>query len=209
MMAPSLLTQGMILGFSIAAPLGPIGVLCLRRSMADGLLAGFITGMGAATADAVYGSIVAFGLTAVMGMLIALTSPLCLLGGLFLCYLGYRTFFAVPMFTDEEVPPTRSLFVAFVSTFLLTVANPMTIVLFLGIFASAPLRHDSLGQKDALSLVAGIFLGSAAWWLLLSSAAAALASRFTPSRLLWINKLAGTTIALFGLAALCRWATQH
>jgi threonine/homoserine/homoserine lactone efflux protein len=129
-----LFTTGMILGFSIAAPVGPIGVLCMRRTLAEGRHYGFISGLGAAAADAVYGAIAAFGLTLISSVLIDQQGWLRLIGGLFLCYLGMRTFFSK---VSEQAADVKrgSLWAAFGSTFFLTLTNPMTILSFAAIFA--------------------------------------------------------------------------
>ena len=126
-MALQLFLKGLILGFAIAAPVGPIGVLCIRRSLADGQLSGFATGLGAATADALYGCVAAFGLTAVSGFLVKQQFWLGLIGGIFLCYLGMRTFFAKAR-SNEENQKASGLLGAYLSTFFLTITNPMPAV---------------------------------------------------------------------------------
>jgi threonine/homoserine/homoserine lactone efflux protein len=126
-MTSQLFLKGVLLGFAIAAPVGPIGVLCIRRSLADGQRAGLATGLGAATADALYGCVAAFGLTAISEFLVKQRFWLGLIGGLFLCYLGLRTFFTK---TADKAPSVKStgLASAYLSTFFLTITNPMTIL---------------------------------------------------------------------------------
>src|SRR5262245_23551445 len=172
-MDASLLLRGLLIGFSIAAPVGPIGVLCIRRTLADGRLAGLVSGLGAATADAFYGCVAAFGLTAVSGFLISQQTWLRLFGGLFLCYLGIRTLLAAPaekpaIATGRRPSPGRGLLAAYTSTFALTVANPATILSFAAIFAGMGAGITSRSYASAALLVSGVFLGSALWWLLLS-----------------------------------------
>src|SRR5688572_12269534 len=132
-MALEFMFKGLLIGFSIAAPVGPIGVLCIRRSLADGRQVGLATGLGAATADAAYGAVAGFGLTAISSFLVGQRLWLGLLGGIFLCYLGFRTFISRPA---EQTAETRSggLASAYLSTLLLTLTNPMTILSFVAVF---------------------------------------------------------------------------
>ena len=189
-----------IIGFSIAAPVGPIGVLCMRRSLAEGRQVGLATGLGAATADAVYGSVAGFGLTAVSSVMVAQRAWLGFLGGLFLCYLGVRTFMSQPR-EDAAEAGQSGLVSAYVSTFVLTLTNPMTILSFVAIFAGLGLGA-TLDYWAASSMVAGVFLGSALWWLLLSSGVGLFRSRVSPTWMRSVNRLAGGTILAFGVYAL-------
>lgn len=223
-----LLLQGIILGFSIAAPVGPIGVLCIRRTLAQGRAHGLASGLGAATADAVYGSMAAFGLTALSAPLLAYGSWIRLVGGLLLLYLGIRTVGRQPA-AEAAVGRSRGrgLLGAYGSTVLLTLANPMTILSFTAVFAGfLGNRGGEFGA--AAQLVAGVFLGSALWWLLLSggvgwfgarlglgaeagntvgeaaaNAAASLDGEARRANLLrWINRLSGAILIAFGIAIL-------
>src|SRR5271155_5027941 len=133
-MSFNFLFKGIIIGFTIAAPVGPIGVLCIRRSLADGRKIGLATGLGAATADAAYGCVAGFGLTVISSFLVGHRFWLGLLGGLFLCYLGIRTFMSKPSGKAAEVRGS-GLFSAYLSTFFLTMTNPMTILSFVAVFA--------------------------------------------------------------------------
>jgi threonine/homoserine/homoserine lactone efflux protein len=197
----SLLLTGLVLGFSIAAPVGPIGVLCIRRTLAEGRRYGFISGLGAASADAIYGAIAGFGLTFISSFLFAQQDWLRLLGGLFLCYLGIRTFFSK---AAEQAANLRQggLWVAYGSTFLLTLTNPMTILSFAAIFAGFNLAGRSGSYSAAAVLVTGVFIGSSFWWLSLSTGVSFLRNRFTPARLVWINRISGVVITAFGLMTL-------
>lgn len=199
-MALSFLLKGVIIGFSIAAPVGPIGVLCIRRSLADGRQIGLATGLGAATADAVYGGVAGFGLTAISTFLVGQRSWLGLLGGLFLCYLGVRTFISRPTPQAAEVRG-GGLFSAYVSTLLLTLANPMTILSFVAVFAG--FGHGAAPDYlRASMLVAGVFVGSVLWWLLLSGGVALFRSRVNVGWMCLINRLSGSVIVAFGLYSL-------
>lgn len=192
---------GLILGFSIAAPVGPIGVLCIRRTLADGRAAGLVSGLGAATADAIYGFIAGFGLTFISALLLSQSGWLRLVGGLFLLYLGVRTFLAAPA-AQSASADGRGLLGAYLSTFALTITNPATILSFLGVFAGLGLASRASDFGAATVLVAGVFLGSALWWLLLSGAVGLFRDRVGPATLRWINRASGAVIVGFGLVAL-------
>ena len=192
--------KGLVIGFSIAAPVGPIGVLCIRRSLAEGQQFGLVTGLGAATADAAYGCVAAFGLTAVSCFLVGQKLWLGLLGGLFLCYLGVRTFLSNP--TDHAVEAGgNGLLSAYVSTLILTLTNPMTILSFMAVFAGLGLG-TSRDYFSACVMVAGVFLGSALWWLLLSYGISLFGPRVTSGRMHAVNRLSGTIITAFGIYSL-------
>jgi threonine/homoserine/homoserine lactone efflux protein len=197
----SYLARGVVIGFSIAAPVGPIGVLCIRRTFADGRAAGLACGLGAAVADAAYGCVAAFGLTMISNFFVGQCHWLQLSGGLFLCWLGLRTFLATPAHGAAQTGE-RGLAGAFASTFVLTLTNPMTILSFAAVFAALGLGNASARYADAVVLVAGVFLGSASWWLLLSGAVGLLRNRLEAGGLRWVNRVSGVVIAAFGLGAL-------
>jgi predicted secreted hydrolase/threonine/homoserine/homoserine lactone efflux protein len=195
------LLKGIAIGFSIAAPVGPIGVLCIRRTLSEGRASGFISGLGAATADAIYGCIAGFGLTFISSFLIGQQVWIRLIGGLFLCYLGIRTLLASP--GEETALAGKSDIVgAYGSTLLLTLTNPLTILSFAAIFAGLGIADTGGDYGAAMTLVLGVFVGSGLWWLLLSGIAGALRTRFNTRALLWINRISGIVILAFGLIAL-------
>ncbi len=193
--------RGLIIGFSIAAPVGPIGLLCIQRTLAYGRIAGFVSGLGAATADAVYGMIAAFGLTFISTFLISQEFWLRLVGGLFLCYLGIRTFLAKPT-SETTQTEQQSLLEAYTSIFFLTITNPVTILAFVAIFAGLGVGDTEGNHFAALLFVLGVFMGSALWWLLLTGGTSLVRGHFTPKALLWVNWLSGAIITTFGLLAL-------
>lgn len=193
--------RGFLIGLSIAAPVGPIGILCIRRTLAEGRLTGFLSGLGAATADMLYGAVAAFGLTVVSDLLIGQADWLRLVGGAFLLYLGIRTFLSKP--AERAAQASRSgLFGSYLSTFFLTVTNPMTILSFAAIFAGLRLGETGGDYFSAAMMVLGVFLGSASWWLGLSFGVGLLREKFTPARLAWANRISGMMIMAFGAAAL-------
>ena len=193
-----LFLRAFIIGISIAAPVGPIGVLCIRRTLANGKTAGFVSGMGAATADMVYGAIAAFGLTAITGLLVENAFWLRIVGGVFLLYLGVKTFREKPSDKPAEAS-ADGLWSMYLSTFFLTITNPMTILSFAAIFAGT-----MLGSKTGspLTMVTGVFAGSAAWWLTLSFGVGILRDRLTQTHMAWINRISGAIIIAFGVYAL-------
>lgn len=195
-----LLMRGGLLGFAVAAPVGPIGLLCIQRTLAQGQRYGLASGLGAATADALYGSVAAFGLTLASSFLLAQRPLLALAGGLFLCYLGVRTVLASGPGPASAVGG-GNLAGAYLSTFALTLMNPMTILAFVAIFSGLGLAVQGDYAAAGLAVI-GVFIGSAVWWLLLSSAVGLLQGRLGPGLLGWVNRLAGVVILAFGAAAL-------
>jgi threonine/homoserine/homoserine lactone efflux protein len=197
----NLLIQGIVIGFSIAAPVGPIGVLCIRRTLAEGRVPGLVSGLGAATADAIYGCIAGFGLTFISNLLIDRQTWIRFVGGLFLCYLGIKTFFAP---ASDRAAPSRGngLIGAYGSTFFLTLTNPMTILSFVAIFAGLNVASAGGQYHLALLLVLGVFGGSCLWWFLLSALASVLRARLNARVLQWVNRISGIVVTVFGLVAL-------
>ncbi|HNP72056.1 MAG TPA: LysE family transporter [Kouleothrix sp.] len=200
-MDASLLLRGLIIGFSIAAPVGPIGALCIRRTLASGRAAGLVSGLGAATADAFYGCVAGFGLTFISSLLISQQFWLKLIGGLFLCYLGVRTLLARPA-EQAANASGAGLLGAYTSTLFLTLTNPTTILSFVAVFAGLGLASAAGDYGQAALLVLGVFCGSGMWWLLLSGGVALLRARVTPQLLVWVNRISGIVILLFGVGAL-------
>jgi threonine/homoserine/homoserine lactone efflux protein len=198
-MDPSLFLRGLVLGFTIAAAVGPISLLVIRRTLAHGRIYGLASGMGVALADATYGGIAAFGLTAITSVLVGARAALGILGGAFLVYLAWRTMTSRP----KEVAAAADrpgLVGAFLSIFGLTMTNPMTIISFAAIFAG--LGVVGSGGADAALLTFGVFCGSASWWLILTAATSAFRSRLTVGGLIWVNRVSGAVLLVFGIAAI-------
>ena len=190
--------RGLVLGFTIAAAVGPIGLLCIRRTLTDGPTVGFVSGLGAATADAFYGGVAAFGLTAISDVLIGERSILGVAGGVLLAVLAVRTFRSRPI-TAATSTAGPGLIAAYGSTLALTVTNPMTIVSFASLFAALGV---GIGGSAPLLLVAGVFAGSAAWWAILAAVVARLRSRVTLRGLRWVNAASGSLLFAFAIVAL-------
>lgn len=196
--------KGLLFGFLLAATVGPMWVLCFRRTVAQGALAGFVSGMGIAVADGLYGAVAAFGLTAVSGFLLQHRFWIGLVGGVFLLYLGIRTLLSRP---EMGATSANSVGLArgFLSTLGLTLANPPTILAFAAIFAGLGLVAND--YATAATVVVGVFLGSASWWILLAAGAGWLRGRIGPALFRAINVVSGLSILAFAawqLAAILR-----
>jgi threonine/homoserine/homoserine lactone efflux protein len=198
--------KGVLIGLFIAAPVGPIAMLCISRTLSEGALSGLATGLGAATADATYGVLAAFGITAVSTVLIEYELLLKLVGGVLLCAMGAKVvLFPASMKTPDAVQKAMrihgGLLVEFSTTFALTLANPVTLLAFAAAFAG-------LGQSDLVSvthagvLVLGVFTGSGFWWLFLSFSAGWMRGWLNPTVLRTANRAVGLLLALFGAVVL-------
>lgn len=201
-----IILQSLLIGISIAVPVGPIGILCIRRTLAEGRIAGFVSGLGAATADALYGAVAAFGLTFVSVFLIKQTLWLRLGGGLFLLYLGVKTITARPTIEEarnSSTEITKGVLNHYASTFVLTITNPLTILSFAAIFAGFGIGSDVSDDYLAASImVIGIFLGSTTWWFILSGFTGYFRRRIGKNSMSWLNRISGAVIFAFGLLAL-------
>jgi threonine/homoserine/homoserine lactone efflux protein len=197
----SFLLRGIVIGFSIAAPVGPIGVLCIRRTLAEGRAIGLVSGLGAATADALYGCVAGFGLTFISDLLIRQKMWLSLVGGAFLIYLGIKTMLSRPA-QQAALIKTSSFAGAYGSTLLLTLTNPMTILFFAGVMAGLGVGSAARDYVSAVVLVLGVLVGSALWWLTLSTGVSLLRSQFDVRALAWVNRVSGVIITVFGVMAL-------
>ena len=196
----SLFFEGIAAGFAIAAPVGAIGFLCIQQTLRGGIKLGLISGLGAATADTIYGILVAIGATAAQFFLLQYKIPLTISGGLFLCYLGIKKFLSTPPNSNAIKIIKPNLLHAYVVTFLLTLTNPATIIDFIALFTSLNINTSS--YQNSLLFVAGVFIGSAAWWLLLSSVVGIFRHKISTRMLQYINYIAGIVIFSFGIYAL-------
>jgi threonine/homoserine/homoserine lactone efflux protein len=197
----TLLLKGIAIGFALALPIGPIGILCIRKTATEGHLSGMIVGFGAATADALYGFIAAFGLTVISDALLTRQGWIRLIGGAFLCYLGIKTLLAKPPNNAQQVN-SKGFLGSYISTFLLTLTNPLSIIAFLGVFAGFGLRNGNLSLGSAATLIGGVFLGSALWFFLLSYGITLFRDKFNATGLGWVNRISGSLIIVFGLVAI-------
>jgi threonine/homoserine/homoserine lactone efflux protein len=195
------LFKGIIIGFAIAAPVGPIGILCIKRTFVGGRLSGLFTGLGAAVADAAYGCVGAFGLTVISSFLLGIEGWLKGIGGLFLLYLGIKIFCEKPSKEQGEVKEL-GLLKDFSSTLFLTLTNPMTIVSYMAILAGLGLGNTHHNYSAAGLLVLGVFLGSLLWWIILAEIITLFRKRVSERLFRWVNRGAGCIVIAFGLFSL-------
>lgn len=196
----SFFIKGLVIGFAMAVPIGPIGIICVRKTLTEGRIHGMVIGLGAATADLFYGSIAAFGLTIISDTLQTQRVWIRLVGGALLIFLGIRTFRARP--ADPNLPlrhtgKLRSYF----TTIFLTFTNPITIFVFIAVFSALGLG-EGLAFFSASFLVSGVFLGSGLWFLILSSGVTLFRKKLDLTGMKWVNKIAGVLIFISGLVAI-------
>ncbi len=201
-MNTSFFVRGLLIGLSIAASVGPMSILCIQRTLHKGQRYGLVSGLGIATADAAYGCVAGFGLTAISQFLVSQQFWFRLLGGLFLVYLGIKTLLSKPPERAVEARKADNFITAYLSTLLLTLTNPLTILSFAAIFAGIGVGSASKSYTSASLVVLGVFLGSTLWWCILTSVISLLRRRFTTTWLLWINRASSVIIILFGIVAL-------
>jgi len=192
--------KGVVVGVVIAVPVGPVGVMCVRRTILEGKLSGFASGLGAATADAVFGVIAGFGLTAVSDWLIDYQQWLRVVGGCYLLYIGGSAFAAEPPRELESGNDPEGLLRDFFSTFVLAVTNPITVLAFLGIFAAIGLGGTQATFGHAAILVLGVWIGSLLWWLMLSFGVGYFRHSIEPRHFAWISRGSGAILFLSGAA---------
>ena len=213
MLDVELLWKGAAIGFAIAAPVGPIGILCIRRTLSDGRLAGFVSGLGAAGADTLYGLVAALGLTLVGKFLVDHKDWISVFGGLFLICLGILEIRAKPVDPSAPGPRPIGLVGHFVSTFFWTLANPLTILSFVAIFTGLDVAGPGAVAPGAVgpperdypgitTLVVGVFAGSSMWWLLLSMSVGLFRHHIRGQPMRWPSVIAGALIIGFGVYAL-------
>jgi threonine/homoserine/homoserine lactone efflux protein len=189
--------KGIFIGFAMAVPVGPIGIMCIRKTLTGGRLRGLIIGLGAATADFFYGCVAAFGLTIIEDTLVSQRIWIRLAGGALLLFLGIRTFRANP--DDPKIPiNSTGILRSYFTTVFLTLTNPLTIFAFIAVFAALGLGNG-LRYFSASALVAGVFIGSCLWFLLLSSGVTLFKKRLDLVGLQWVNRIAGILIILSGI----------
>ena len=202
---PVLFAKGVLLGLSIAAPVGPMALLCLRTTLTHGFVPGLMGGMGVAAGDAFYASLAAFGLQAATAVLTGQSLWLAVLGGAYLVWFGVGVV-RQPLPATAAGEGQRKGLATLVITFLLTLANPPTIMIFAAMFAGLGLVEAHGGTATALAVVAGVTVGSAGWWLLFATVVDRMRGRLQGPVFIWVNRISGAALAGFGLWALARAA---
>jgi threonine/homoserine/homoserine lactone efflux protein len=191
--------RGLVLGFTIAAAVGPITLLVIRRTIEHGHLYGFVSGVGVAAADATYAAIAAFGLTAITSLLLSAHTVLAILGGAVIVIVGIRTMLTRTVTVARDAP-RPGLVGGLASIYGLTMTNPLTIVLYVGVFAGIGLAAGS-GFVDAAVLTIAVLVGSTLWWVVLTSLVAFARGRVSPPVLTWVNRVSSAALVVFGMAA--------
>jgi threonine/homoserine/homoserine lactone efflux protein len=208
-MLAAFLLKGIVVGIVIAVPVGPVGVLCIRRTILEGRIAGLLSGTGAATADAMFAVIAGFGLTVVSDWLFGYQDWLRVGGAAFLFYVGTRAFMQEPGRVGSAIPAPESLLANYASTFALTITNPVTILSFLAIFAGLGLTGREMAIGGVATLVLGVWIGSASWWVALALGAGLFRNQFTRSHLVWINRGSGGILLLCGVGLIGSLFVEH
>jgi threonine/homoserine/homoserine lactone efflux protein len=203
------LLKGVLVGIIIAVPTGPVGVLCIRRTIFHGRLAGFVSGLGAATADAIFGIIAGFGLSVISELLLDYQQWLRIGGAVFLLFLGINAFTSDPLEGTQNQRDPEDLITDFASTFVLTITNPITILAFLAIFAAIGFSGAQATLGRAAVLVLGVWIGSLAWWAALAFGAGAMRVSFDRRHLVWIHRGSGGILVFSGVALLGSWLLRY
>jgi threonine/homoserine/homoserine lactone efflux protein len=196
--------HAMVAGLALAAPVGPVGLVCIRRTLSRGMLSGFLSGMGAAIVDAMYASVAAFGVTIISSTLAKYSSILELVGGLFLCALGIHAIRSHKV-VEASDPQSHSHYGDFASVFVLTLTNPATIIGFAALFSALGLTGEEGSRRGAMILVSGVFAGSALWWLILSTVMHHIRHFLSGKSMHWINLVSGAAIVLIGVVVIIAW----
>lgn len=191
--------RSLVIGFTIAMAVGPITLLVVRRTIEHGGVYGLVSGFGVAAADATYGGIAAFGLTAVTALLVSAHTVLGVVGGVIIVLIGLRTMASRPAGPARDAA-RPGLLAAFVSIYALTMTNPLTIVLYAGVFAAIGLGSSG-GFVDAAIVTGAVLIGSGLWWVVLCSVVAWVRGRVSATALLWVNRISGAALVIFGALA--------
>ena len=209
MNALDLLLKGMLAGFAISAPVGPVNVLCFSRTLSKGRMAGLISGLGAATADTIYGGIAGFSISFIIIFLLHEEFWIRLFGGMLLITIGIRYYFKKPQLLEDE-KRKQATHSDFVSALLLNLTNPTTVLSFLAVLAALGMGQHKLWWLKLL-LVAGIFCGAMLWWIAVVLAGSHFRGRFNDRAMLWMNRIAGLAIGGFGIVTLVlsHWSTKR
>lgn len=191
--------KGILIGFAIAAPVGPIGILCIRRTLSNHKLLAVLTGLGSACADAFYGTVAAFSLSGVADFLIKHEFYLKLFGGILIAWIGFAVIKHPSRKKNEEAERIDSLLHVFTSAFVLTLSNPITLIVFAAAFTAMGVAPIYQSFTQASFLVAGVFMGASFWWIFLITTIYLLRHRLSETQLLWINHFSGVILIGFSV----------
>lgn len=194
--------KGIIIGLSVSIPLGPIGILVIQKTLSQGKKTGFVTGLGAAFADFIYAIIASLGISIIIDSIVKHHIYFQIIGGLFLIYLGYKVFFTNPIKQLRQSNGGGSLIGDFLSTFLLTITNPMALLLFIGVFAGIGFLDKQFDYQSIVYIILGVIIGTSLWWYILATLISLFRKKIRIRRLNWINKISGLVIFIFGIVAI-------
>lgn len=195
--------RGVIIGLMASIPLGPVGVLCIQRTISKNFRSGFISALGAATADTLFASIAFFALAFITSFMEAHFVLLKILGGLCIIFVGCNIFFSNPVVQIRRNRAGKSnLWQDFISVFFITLSNFVFILVFVALFATFGLSYEGIPRGNEIAMITGVFCGCTAWWLILTATVNMFRRRFRPRHLLWINRISGAVIILLGALAL-------
>jgi len=202
-MIATLLVKGVIVGLLASIPLGPIGVICIQRTVNKGKLSGFLSGLGAATADTIFAAIAGFSLTFVISYIEEKQFIFQAIGGLIVFLLGIKIFYTNPVRQlRRHKRKQNNLVEDYFSVLAVTITNPLAVFLFIALFASLGVVADSSNWTHSLITTSGVFLGAALWWYILTSLVNAFRTKFRLKQLWWINKVSGAAIFTLGAIAI-------
>ncbi|MHB8164896.1 MAG: LysE family translocator [Methanoregula sp.] len=207
-MDPSLFIQGMIIGLTLAVPVGPIALMCIQRAVADGRLHGIVSGIGVATADSFYAGVTFFGLTAISGLIIAHQISLRLAAGVVLILVGIRIILIIP--APLTVKTEHETYVKdYLSMVAIAIANPLTLIFFVAILPGFGVVFYENSLLSASEFVGGVFFGSTLWWIILCGSIGSVRSRISAEKLRFINRISGVMIVCFGVGMLVLLALPY
>jgi len=207
-MDPSIFIQGMIIGLTLAVPVGPIALMCIQRAVTDGRLHGIVSGIGVATADSFYAGVTFFGLTAISGLIIAHQVSLRLAAGVVLILVGIRIFLTMP--APLIVKTEHETYVKdYLSMVAIAIANPLTLIFFVAILPGFGVVFYENSVLSASEFVGGVFFGSTLWWIVLCGSIGSVRSRISAEHLRLINRISGMLIVCFGVGMLILLALPY
>ena len=202
-MGVELFIRGLLIGLMASIPLGPIGVLCIQRTLSKNHRAGFVSGLGAATADTIFATVAFFSLTFVMAFIQEHLVQIKALGGICVIIVGMRIFLTNPVIQIRRNRAGKTnLWQDYLSVFLITLANPAFILVFVALFATFGFSNEILGALNGTAMIVGVFCGASAWWFILTFTVNLVRKKFRPRHLLWMNRIAGAIIVVLGAVAI-------
>lgn len=199
-----IILKGFVVGLLGSIPLGPIGVMCIQRTLSKNHKSGFVSGLGSASADLIFAAVALFSLTVVMSFIESHLVIIKALGGISVVIVGFSIFMKNPVvqIRRNRSGKGNSLWSDYLSLFFITLANPTFILIFVALFAASGINIGDMGYVGGLLTIAGVFIGASTWWFMLTMGVNFLRKSFRPRHLLWINRISGAVIIALGIAAI-------